>query len=380
MPHLLFTIFLIFSFVVQQPSGQSSDQAAEIASQFNRAVALQQQGKFEEAAGEYQAVLKRKPDYAEAYANLGVVLARLGKFDEAVASYETAVRLNPKLTQVRLNIGILHYRANRFDKAVLALEEFLQSAPDNTQARQLLGLSLLETGRDNDAIKQLEPILLAAPEDAGALYSLGLAYLRQNRPELTWAIDKLASIPSGAPTSHLLKGQMFLARFEFEKAVAELSEAQKLNPELPRLYYSLGLSYYKMGRNKDAIEAFENELRRRPQDFTTNYYLALLQESEGNLDAARDRLNAALKLAPDSAETNALLGKILVKQGREAEALTPMEKAVAGDPTDPVKRYTLARIYRKLGRQEDANREFAEVQRLKSVELEKDRARAPKPE
>jgi tetratricopeptide (TPR) repeat protein len=375
MAHLLYTIFLIFSFVFRQ----GPDQASEIAAKFDRAVALQQQGKFEEAVAEYRALLKRKPDYAEAHANLGVALTRLGRFDEAVASYETAARLNPKLTQITLNIGILHYRANRYDKAIPALEEFLKSSPDNAQARQLLGLSLLEVGRDNDAIKQLEPILLAAPEDAGALYSLGLAYLRQNRPELTWAIDKLSSLPSGVPASHLLKGQMFLAKFEFEKAVAELSEAQKLNPELPRLYYSLELCYYKMGQNKAAIEAFENELRRRPQDFTSNYYLALLQESEGNLDVARDRLNAALKVAPDSAETNALLGKILVKQGRDAEALAPMEKAVAGDPKDPVKRYTLARIYRKLGRQEDANREFAEVQRLKTEELEKDRARAPKP-
>jgi tetratricopeptide (TPR) repeat protein len=371
-----FILILIFAL---PPAPQQQGQAPDLSAQFSHAVELQQQGKLSEAADEYRALLKTNPAYAEAHANLGVVLARLGNFDEAVASYEAALRLNPKLTQVLLNLGILHYRANRYEKAVETLEKFLNASPGNTQASLLLGLSLLEIGRDNDAIKQLEPTLLAAPEDAGALYGLGLAYLRQNRPELPWAIEKLSALPSGVPASHLLRGQKFLARFEFEKAIAELNEAQKLNPELPRLYYSQGLCYYKLGRNREAIDAFEKELSRRPQDFTTNYYLALLQESEGNLDAARQRLDAALKVSPEAVETNALLGKILVKQGRDAEALAPMEKAVAGDPTDPVKRYTLARIYRKLGRQEDANREFAEVQRLKTTQLETDRARSPKP-
>jgi tetratricopeptide (TPR) repeat protein len=370
-----FILIFIFAFLPapQQP------QAPDLSAQFNHAVALQQQGKLSEAADEYRALLKTNPAYAEAHANLGVVLAQLGNFDEAIASYEAALRANPTLTKVLLNLGILHYRASHFDKAIEALEKYLNAAPGNSQASLLLGLSLLEIGRDNDAIKHLEPTLLAAPEDAGALYGLGLAYLRQNRPELPWAIEKLAALPAGVPASHLLQGQTFLARFEFEKAIAELDEAQKLNPELPRLYYSQGLCYYKLGRNREAIDAFEKELSRRPQDFTTNYYLAMLQESEGNLDAARQRLDAALKLSPENVETNALLGKILVKQGRDADALAPMQKAVAGDPTDPVKRYTLARIYRKLGRQEDATREFAEVERLKSGQLEKDRARSPKP-
>ncbi|MBO0863251.1 MAG: tetratricopeptide repeat protein, partial [Chloracidobacterium sp.] len=303
-----FILILIFAFF---PPPQQRGQAPDLSTQFSHAIELQQQGKLSEAAEEYRAILKTNPSYAEAHANLGVVMARLGNFDEAVASYEAALRLNPKLTQVLLNLGILHYRANRYEKAVETLEKFLDATPGNVQASLLLGLSLLEIGRDNDAIKYLEPTLLAGPDDAGALYGLGLAYLRQNRPELSWAIEKLSTLPSGVPASHLLRGQMFLARFEFEKAIAELKEAQKLNPELPRLYYSLGLCYYKLGRNREAIDAFGKELGRRPQDFTTNYYLALLQESEGKLDEAMRRLDVALKVSPEAVETNALLGKIL---------------------------------------------------------------------
>ena len=53
--------------------------------------------------------------------------------------------------------------------------------------------------------------------------------------------------------------------------------------------------------------------------------------------------------------------------------------ANARDPDDPDNRYLLARVYQRLGRGEEAAREFAEVQRLKARQLEGDRARTPRP-
>ena len=181
------------------------------------------------------------------------------------------------------------------------------------------------------------------------------------------------------PASHLLKGQVLLFQMEYERAVAELETAAGLSAELPRLHYSLGLALLKLGRNKDAAASFEKELVRIPRDFSTLYYLAYLNEAEGNLDAAMERLSVALRLDPKSLEGNALLGKILVKQNKAAAAVGPLEFAVKGDPDDPDKHYTLARVYQQLGRSENAAREFNEVQRLKAAQLKSDRARTPKP-
>ncbi len=347
---------------------------------FNRAVELQRTGQLDQAADEYRALLKAAPAYAEAHANLGVVLAQLGQHQQAVESYQSALRLAPKLTQINLNLGIAHYRAGQFESAVEALKKFLATNPDSIQARQLLGISLVEVGgRDAEAVQQLEQALRAAPDDVAVLHSLGVVYVRANRTEVVKDIaERLVLLPGGVAVSHLLNGQTLLARFEFERAIAELEAAAKLNPELPRLQYSLGIGYTKLSRNREAIAAFEKELRLTPKDFTTIFYLAYLHEAGDDLSAARRRLDEALKLEPQSPEANALLGKILVKQGKSAEALQPLESAVREDPTDPDKRYLLARVYQTLGRRQDATREFAEVQRLKARQLETDRARTPK--
>lgn len=375
MAQLVFTILLAGLFVFQQ----SNDSANNLAAQFSRAVALQQQGKLGEAAAEYRVIIKFKPNYVEAHANLGVVLARLGKYDEAIASYETALRLNPSLTPIKLNLGIAHYRAGQLAKAVESLNSFLERQPDSAQARQLMGISLVELGRDAEAIKQLEMNLQVTGQDAAALYSLGLAYLRLEKPELRWAIEQLEKLPAGRPASHLLKGQAFLAGREYERAISELQAAEKLNPDLPKLNYSRGLAAQQLGRNKEALAAFEAELRRSPKDRATIYYLAYVNEAEGNIEVAAKHLAELLNFDSESAEVNALHGKILFKQGKAAEAVKPLEKAAAKKSGDHELRYLLARVYQQLGRREDAAREFAEVQKLKAEQLKKDRANTPKP-
>jgi Flp pilus assembly protein TadD len=96
------------------------------------------------------------------------------------------------------------------------------------------------------------------------------------------------------------------------------------------------------------------------------YYLGYAQESLGNLNRARERVEAALRVNPESVEANKLYGKILFKQGQINAALDPVDKAARQDPLDTENRYLRARIYQRLGRAQDAKREFAEVEQLKT--------------
>lgn len=357
----------------------ASSQSAELVNKFNRAVELQRAGLFQEAANQYQSILAAAPNYAEAHANLGVVLMRLDRYEEAIQSYETALRLSPGLTAVVLNLGIAHYRRGEFEKAMTSFNRFLENAPNHVQAMQLLGLSLVELERDQEAVPVLSKTLTAAPEDPAVLYALGLSSLRLGRSDVTPIIERLNQTPGGLAASRLLRGQLLLSRLEFEKAAAELESAARVNAELPRLHYSLGLAYFKMGRYRDSLKELELEWGRAPKDFSTLYYLSYVHELLGSFGESRQYIEKALALQPDSAEANALMGKLLVKQGNTREGVKYLEAAVTKDPEDSEKKYLLARTYQQLGRSEEAKRQFSEIQRLKAKRLEKDRARLPKP-
>ena len=368
-------IFLVIIFALIPAAQQADDPTAR----FNIGVGLQQQGRLAEAAEEYRAALKIKPDYVEALANLGVVLARMNKYDEAISAYQSALRIAPRMAPILINLGIAHYRAGQFDKAAAVFDEFLKQNPDVLQARQLYGLSLAALGRDEEALRQLEPTLDAAAPDPAVLYSLGLAYLRLGKPGFRATLERLASFPAGRPALHFLQGMAFLRDQDYDHALEELKEAASLNTDLPRLHFSLGLAHFMLGQKKDAVAAFNDEIKRNPLDTPSQYYLAQAFEKDGDLDNALKWVGSALKLDPQSPEANGLLGKILFKQGKTSEAVKPLEFATAVRKTDHELRYTLARTYQQLGRREDAVREFAEVQRLKSEQLKKDRANTPRP-
>ncbi len=360
-------LLLVFSALLTV-SSPFLQQSAEIAARFDHAVELQRSGELEKAAEEYRLLLSAAPGYAEAHANYGAVLSRLGRYEEAVKAYEAALSLNPKLSAVMLNLGIAHYRAGEFAKAAEVLTRFVALSPDNQQAHQLLGIALVELGRESEAVEHLETQTAGAIDDVTVLYYLGLAYLRLQRKELTTVIQRLDQLAQGKALARMLQGQLSLERFEFDSALNSLEEAATLQPDLPRLQGLLGLAYIKLGRTKDAIPSFERELSRAPGDFFVLYYLGYAHEKLGNLSDARQRVEAALRVNSESAEANKLYANILFKQDQVKAALEAVEKAVKQDPLDTEIRFLRARIFQRLGRAQDAKREFAVVEQLKAKE------------
>src|SRR5207247_2618701 len=70
----------------------------------NLGVALQGQGRPDEAADCFRRALALKPDFAEAYNNLGLAWKDQGRLDEAVACFRRAVELQPDSAAAHSNL------------------------------------------------------------------------------------------------------------------------------------------------------------------------------------------------------------------------------------------------------------------------------------
>jgi tetratricopeptide (TPR) repeat protein len=60
------------------------------------------------AIQEFQKVVKLKPDYADAFVNLGVLYSTQKKFDQAEQAYEEAIRLKPTMAEAYYNLGVFY--------------------------------------------------------------------------------------------------------------------------------------------------------------------------------------------------------------------------------------------------------------------------------
>ena len=76
----------------------------DLEGRYNLAMALEWQGKLEEAVFHYAEALRIKPDYAEAHNNLGVVLARLGRIKEAADHFSEALQIKPGYADAKRNL------------------------------------------------------------------------------------------------------------------------------------------------------------------------------------------------------------------------------------------------------------------------------------
>ena len=92
--------------------------------------------------------------------------------------------------------------------------------------------------------------------------------------------------------------------------------------------------------------------------------LGALLVKQGKLDEALMALQRAVSLDPKEFEAHWALGRALALKERYADALQSFQTAVSLAPNRSDAHYQLGLALRRLGRTEEANREFAIVERL----------------
>ena len=131
----------------------------------NLGVALEQQGKLDEALAEYREAERLAPKRYQAHNNLGNLLASMGKLKEALAEYHEAVRLNPELPVLHDGLGSVLAELGRFSEAMNEFTNAARLDPAYPWPHFEMGKALLKQGRDSEAMDQLREALRIAPDN-----------------------------------------------------------------------------------------------------------------------------------------------------------------------------------------------------------------------
>jgi protein O-mannosyl-transferase len=123
-------------------AGQSPDLDQVHLARAVMAGALTKEGRLEEAADQYRAMLVNAPGDGQALGLLAAILLRQQRYVEATAIYENAVALNPADVTSIVGLGIALASSGRLDDAIAAFERALVRDPDNAHAQQNLARAL----------------------------------------------------------------------------------------------------------------------------------------------------------------------------------------------------------------------------------------------
>ena len=135
----------------------------------NRGIVLQAQGRLEEALAAHQQVVAIKPDFAGGHNNRGIVLQAQGKLEEAMAAYQQAIAINPDFADAHNNRGNALQAQTRIEEALAAYRQTIAIKPDFARAYSNL-LFCLNYDANTDA-----QTLFAAHREWDARYAAGLS-------------------------------------------------------------------------------------------------------------------------------------------------------------------------------------------------------------
>jgi Tfp pilus assembly protein PilF len=171
---------------------------------------------------------------------------------------------------------------------------------------------------------------------------------------------------------HELNAEALETQGKWSDAEAEYREVLKRDPQLPGMHYRIARLLLSgppgATTNADAKAGarreLEEELKIDPNNAGAEYVLGELARQDGKEQAAIDHFSRAAKLDAGFVDAFIGLGRTLLAGDRAADAVAPLEAAVKLDPDSPIAHFNLATAYSRTGRKEDAAREF---DRLKQV-------------
>ncbi|MBN1834328.1 MAG: tetratricopeptide repeat protein [Spirochaetales bacterium] len=342
----------------------------------------------EAASGSDQAIAE------ESALRLGMALADLGRDAQAVETLESFARRFPasarNLSALRL-LGSLYARQGQHLAAADAYERLLALDPFAAGRDELLyrrGISLLAAGRENEALKALFAVaeMPASGFKAESLYNIGFIYSR--RGEFGRAQGYFEELMGLSPPSELAARTVLAAGTcafnagEFESALAWFlrnTGGAEGSPWKGDSWLYLGRTYYRLDRLREAAGAFAQAARALDGSLKGEeslFWEGLSLFRLNDLEEAQRVFRRLAERYPEGRRTaeawyrSATCG---AQAGRYEESLEELARARerlgprTEDYTRSLEREILfqrgANLLR-LGRREQAEREFAELARL----------------
>jgi tetratricopeptide (TPR) repeat protein len=150
-----------------------------------------------------------------------------------------------------------------------------------------------------------------------------------------WLVSVLPGVASPQETepfeSLLASAQQAQAGGDFESAAEFYRKAVAVHPEIPELEANLGLMYYQVGKNQQAIGAFNQAIRLKPGLFVPNLFLGLDYVRLKRFNEAIPYLKRAVLLSPTDIQARLALGHAYTGIGKTRQATESYSRVVQID-------------------------------------------------
>ena len=141
----------------------------------------------------------------------------------------------------------------------------------------------------------------------------------------------------------------FLDQLQHADAIHAFEQVVRLRPNYEDGYVNIGLTYIDWEKYSAARPFLEKALQLHPNYARALYYLALVERREGHPEAEVADLQKVAEEYPESRDARRELGIAYYQQHRSEDAVAQFEALQRIDPDDLAAHYNLAILYRRQG-------------------------------
>jgi tetratricopeptide (TPR) repeat protein len=230
-------------------------------------------GKYEQAAAQYEALVKLDPYTASNFYRLGVSYQFLQRLNDAAQAYQKALKLEPDDANSNMNLGMIKLYLGDVDAAVRLSERATLLNPGSAAAFSNLGVALDARGDYPRAEAAYRHSLDIDPDNMTTLTNLGINLIAQERGDE--AVEIMAKVLKSAdnPLNHKRYGDALTAAGRFDDARGEYDLALKRDPTYYPAMNGIGfawLAQYRKGlelddaQRRQAIDQWKKSLATNP--------------------------------------------------------------------------------------------------------------------
>jgi formylglycine-generating enzyme required for sulfatase activity/TolA-binding protein len=281
-------------------------------------------GRYDDAKKAYLKALELKPTNGAAHHNLGALYyLRYKDYPKAEAAFREAVRLDPNSENSNMGLGLALSAQGRYGDALMPFANAAHANAANPKPLLHLGNVFAQMGQLNEARQVLGKLQTINQVDAKQLEQIIAGKATRAAPVAT-ADPAAAQIQEGdkwlAEASRNYKEKKYAPGNEAHgKALQAYKKAVELNPKSFEAYWKLGDFYHGVdGGSRDDLEAIDIYKQALGLEANSAYVHTQLALSYLKLDRFAEAIQAAKRanqLAPGEAVTSFNLGFIYAAMG-----------------------------------------------------------------
>ncbi|MGH2574995.1 MAG: tetratricopeptide repeat protein, partial [Ignavibacteria bacterium] len=276
-------------------------------------------------------------------------------YDNALRLLENILSSNPKNQEVLSEMIKIYFRQNRTDLAFEKFGQLINKDSVDFSTKMGIALAYFQTAQEDStalyvAKSIFETIQLSYSNEWMPEFYLALIDIREKNEALAeQKFQKILVLADTSVEAHVQIGFVFFEQNKFNEANNIFIKGLKSFPEDFRLNYFTGLTYYRLGNNKQSYPYLEKALSISPTDINVLSTLGLVYDNLFMDEDCERIYMQAFKYYPDNILLLNNYAYHLSERGKKLlEALEMSKKTIEREPENPSYLDTYGWIYFKL--------------------------------